>query len=105
MMGVNKNMVHEIELGKHGNTIYVLHNVYSFLGYVPTTLNIDITMLRGKLFVHRIKYGLTYTKLAHKVGLDKSTIVRFERGRMAKEETKEKIQEYLNLFNNEELQQ
>ncbi len=103
LMGVNKNFVHEMELGKHSNTIYALHNVYDFLGYIPTTLNIDATTLSGKLFAHRIVYGLTYTKLAHKVGLDKSTLARFERGQVAKEETIEKIEQYLKKIDNEEL--
>ena len=103
MMGVNKNMVHEIELGKYGTTIYALHKVYTFLGYVPTTLNIDITALRGKLFAYRIRYGLTYAKLAHKIGLDKSTLTRFELGRIAKEETIEKIEQYLKTVYDEEL--
>jgi len=103
MMGVNKNLVHEIELGKYGNTIYALHYVCIFLGYLPTTLNIDTTTLRGKLFAHRIVYGLTYTALAKKVGLDKSTLARFERGRMAKEETIVKIEQYLKTLHDEEL--
>lgn len=70
-------------------------NVYLFLGYVPKTLHIDETTLQGKLFAHRIRHGYTYTSLAKLVGLDKSTLARFERGRNPKLETLEKVTNYL----------
>ena len=96
MIKVNRNFVYEMELNHHTNTIYALHKVYLFLGYIPITLKIDTTNLRGQLFEHRIKHGFTFNALAKKIDLDKCTIARFERGRKAKDESIEKIKNYLN---------
>ena len=96
MIGVNRNFICEMELGHHTNTIYALHKVFLFLGYIPTTLNIDEKTLKGKLFAYRIKQGYTYNKMASLIGLDKSTIGRFEQGRKAKQESLVKIERYFN---------
>ena len=95
MIGVNRNFVYKMELNHHSNTIYALHKVYLFFGFLPKTLKIDETTLRGTLFAHRIRNGLTYREVAEKVGVDKSTIGRFEQGRIAKEESIQKIEQYL----------
>lgn len=87
--------MYEMELVHCTNTIYGLHKVYSFLGYIPKTLNIDETTLQGKLLAYRIKNGLTYTKLAKSIGLDKSTLSRFEKGKAYKEKKFIKILEIL----------
>ena len=58
-MGLYPNLPNEIECGKRGNTIYVLHKIYLFLGHIPKTLHIDETTLQGKLFAHRIRHGYT----------------------------------------------
>lgn len=97
-MDVYPNLPNEIECGKASNTIYVLHKVYLFLGYIPITLKIDKNSLRGKLFVHRIRYGYTYNVIAQKIGLDKSTISRFEKEKVCKKETLIKITEYFNKY-------
>lgn len=97
-MDVYPNLPNEIECGKATNTIYVLHKVFLFLGYIPKTLNIDETTLRGQLFAHRIKNGFTYTALAKKTGLDKSTINRFEKGKVCKKDTLIKIIKHFNKY-------
>lgn len=92
---VNRNFVYEMELGHHTNTIYALHKVFLFLGYVPKTLKIKEDKLRGKLFAHRIRNGLTYQAVAKEVGLDKSTVARFERGKKLKSLSLKKIEDYI----------
>ena len=84
-----------MELGHHTYTIYALHKVYLFFGYIPTTLNIDKSTLQGQIFIHRIKHRLTYNAIAKEIGLDKSTLARFERGKASKKETENKIRDYL----------
>ena len=96
MIGVNRNFIYEMELNHHTNTIFALHKTYLFLGYIPTTLKIDVSELRGKLFEHRIKNGFTFNALSKKIGLDKSTIARYEQGRKSKQETVNLIFNYLN---------
>ena len=94
MIDVNRNFVYEVELGHYTNTIYALHKLYFFLGYIPTTLRIT-SGLRGKLLEHRIINGYTYNDVAQKIGLDKSTIARFERGENIKKENDDRISKYL----------
>ncbi|MCP4181198.1 MAG: transcriptional regulator [bacterium] len=98
MIGVNRNFIYEMELGKHTNTIYALHKVYLFLGYIPITLKMPLG-LRKELFEYRIIYGYSFSALSKKIGLDKSTIVRFEKGKSSKKSTIEKIITFLNNDN------
>lgn len=93
-LGVNRNFIYEMELGHHMNTIYALHKVFLFFGFLPKTLKINETTLRGQLFAHRMRNGLTYQAVAKMIGLDKSTIARYERGQIVKAESQFKIIEY-----------
>jgi len=36
---VNRNFVYEVELNRRTNTIYSMHKICTFLGYIPKTLN------------------------------------------------------------------
>ena len=96
MIGVNRNFVYEFELNKRAHTIYALHKVFLFLGYIPNTLTIDEGTLRGKLFAHRIINGYTYTQMASLIGLDKGTIGRFEQGREVAQNSIKLIERYFN---------
>lgn len=95
-IGVNRNFVYECELNHRTNTIFALHNIYLFLGYIPLALRINEATLRGKLYAHRIMNGLILNDIAKKSGLDKSTIGRFEKGLILKAESLKKIEDYLN---------
>jgi transposase len=95
-IGAHRGFFNELEMGHRDNSIYVLHKAATFLSYVPKTLNIDETTLEGKLYAHRIREGFPLSYLADElIGLDKSTLGRFERGRIAKSDTIEKIKLYL----------
>lgn len=96
-VGTYRGFFNELEVGNRENSIYVLHKAYTFLGYIPTTLQIDENTPQGQLYAHRIKIGLPLSKIASKVGLDKCTLGRFERGRKAKTESIEKIIDYLKI--------
>ncbi len=60
MLGVNRNVVYEVELNRRTNTIYALNKISLFLKYIPKTLNIDKNTLQGKLIAYRIWTGKTY---------------------------------------------
>lgn len=94
---VNRNFVYECELNHRTNSIYALHNITKFLGYIPRTLKIDETTLQGKLRAYRIWTGKTFKQFADEIGLDKSTITRFEIGLVCKTESYEKIEKWINL--------
>lgn len=95
-LSVNKNFIYELELNKRKPSIYTLHKVHLFLGYIPKVLKINNATLQEKLFVYRIKNNLTYIKLAKQIGLDKSTLARFENAKIVKQETYERISNYIN---------
>ncbi len=94
-LSVNKNFVTELENNKRKLTIFALHKACAFLGYIPKTLNFDESKLQGKLFAYRIKNGLTYSNLSKEIGLDKSTLSRFEKGDNLNSESLLKITNYL----------
>ena len=95
MIGVHRGFFNELQNGHRENSIYVLHKATRFLGYVPIILNIDTTTVGGKLYSHRITHGYPLQHIAKQIGLDKSTLARFERGRIAKPESIDKIVTYL----------
>lgn len=91
---VNKNFVTELENNKRTLTIFVLHKAFSFLGYVPKTLKIDISTLQGKLFFYSIKNNLNYSNLAKQINLDKGTLSNFEKRGNSKTATINIIKEF-----------
>ncbi|MDB4292285.1 helix-turn-helix domain-containing protein [Maribacter sp.] len=95
-IGVSRNFVYELELNQHELTIYSLHKSYQFLQYLPETLKIDESTLRGKLYTYRIRNGYSYAIVADKISLDKSTLAHFERGGNVKKGTNAKICDYFN---------
>lgn len=95
IVGAHRGFFNELEMGNRENSIYVLHKACKFLGYVPKTLSIEENTPGGKMYAHRIKNGLPLSKIASEVGLDKSTLARFEKGIRTKEESYEKILCYL----------
>ena len=96
MIGVNRNFIYEMELGHHTNTIYALHKVYLFLGFLPITLKIDIRGMKGKVFAYRIENGFTYHTLSKIIRLDKSTLIRLEKGNCVKKKTVDTINGFFN---------
>jgi transcriptional regulator with XRE-family HTH domain len=97
-IGVNRNFVYEMELGHHNHTIYALHKLYLFLGYIPQALKIDETTLQGKFKAYRICTGKTFSLIANEIELDKSTLSRFEKGLPIKKETYSKIENYIKHY-------
>lgn len=81
LVGEHRGFFNELEMGCRDNSIYVLHKAVRFLGYLPKTLNIDETTGPRKLHAHRVILGLPLRVVAEEVGLDKSTISRFEKER------------------------
>ena len=65
---------------------------------MPEMLKVDESTLQGQLFPYRISNGITYSTLVKKIGLDKSTIARFERGFKVKVTSRQKIINYLSLI-------
>lgn len=95
-MGVNPNFVYEYELNlKKNKTIFALHKIYLFLGFIPKTLQIDESKMRNRMYIHRIKNGNTLSDVGKYCGLEKSTIRRYEKGENCKCESLRKIERYL----------
>ena len=95
LVGAHRGFFNELEMGNRENSIYVLHKAAKFIGYVPKVLNIDETTPRGKMYAYRIINGYPLRFVAEKIGIDKSTLGRWERGRIAKEESLQKILRYM----------
>lgn len=91
---VNRNFIYEHELNQRELTIFALHKISLFLGYIPKTLRVDVYSLQGRLYAYRILNGYPYQVVAEKIGVDKGTLAHFERGGESKPETLLKIQEF-----------
>jgi len=95
---VNRNFVYEVELNRRTNTIYSMHKICTFLGYIPKTLNIDENTLQGKLIAYRIWTGQTYLQLGKEIDLEKSTIIRFVQNKKCKPKSVNKIIYFLKHY-------
>ena len=94
-VGAHRGFCNELEMGYRRNTIYVLHKAYKFLGHIPRTLSLNEETGPGKLYAHRISNGYPLSKAASNIGLDKSTISRYEQGKAINKVSLSKILAYL----------
>lgn len=62
------------------NSVYILRKTSKFLGNVPAILNIDFKQVLGRLYSYRIVDRFSIKYVYKQIGLDKSTLARFERG-------------------------
>lgn len=90
-IGVNRNFVYEWEQNNRTNTIYALHKIYLFLGYIPKTLKLKEKLLKDRLLIYRIHYGLSQKQFGKKIGINGSTVGRIEKDNSVKEHTLEKL--------------
>ncbi|MFK7921862.1 MAG: helix-turn-helix domain-containing protein [Bacteroidia bacterium] len=65
--------------------------IISMLGYTP------IISSYSPLKSIRMRKGLSQKKLAHLIGIDEETIIRFEAGKQCRKETNEKILQWMKL--------
>lgn len=86
--------MHELELNEK-LIIFASHKTFLFLGYILKNSHITENTLQGKLLAYRIKNCLTYSWLGKEFGLDKSTLIKFEKGKQVKVETVYEIDKYL----------
>ena len=73
--------------------LYLLPKIYNFLGYNP--LQGNATTIGEKVKQYRIQKGLSLGKLAQELGVDPSTLARWERG---ESEPPEKLKKLVSFF-------
>lgn len=86
------------DLGTHIDTVVTKDlriNLYAINRFFVEVYYHNESTLTGKLFACRIKNGLTYSKLAEQIGLGKSTLIKVEKDKPIKQETKIKVTEFL----------
>jgi len=77
--------------------IYLLPKVYSFLGYNPLQSNAN--SLGEKIKQYRIQRGLSLRKLAKQLGIDPTTLTRWEKGmREPQRALKQRLNSFLKKF-------
>jgi len=77
--GVNKNSICNWENNRSFPALYFIPRIIKFLGYKPDC--IKTTTLGEKIVTYRKLLGLTQKELAHRLGIDPSTLGRWERGK------------------------
>ena len=77
MMGVSYTLLKEWEHNRYQPGVCSLPKVYAFLGYCPWH---PINTLPEKLKVWRESLGLTRKQLSLKIGIERNTVARWERG-------------------------
>jgi transcriptional regulator with XRE-family HTH domain len=93
IIGVDTNSITNWEKNRNRPGLYLLPKVFEFLGYDPfPVLAMSFT---EKLKEYRRKNGLSIRKFAQILGVDPTTLTRWERGNV---EPKGKLKERVNLF-------
>ncbi|MBI1804137.1 MAG: helix-turn-helix transcriptional regulator [Ignavibacteriae bacterium] len=79
LLGVTTSTITNWEKNRGGSALRLIPNITTFLGYdpVPETA----TTLGQKIKLYRRSRGLSMKKLAKKLGIDPTTLTRWERGR------------------------
>jgi transcriptional regulator with XRE-family HTH domain len=78
-IGVNTLTVCNWENNLTAPRLYLLPKIIEFLGFNPLASN--ATTLGERVKQYRIQKGLSLRKMAKELGVDKSTLARWERGR------------------------
>ncbi len=80
-LGANVTTVTNWELGHSGPALWFVPRIIEFLGYVPCDTSPDSLPLPDRIKVYRRLRGLSQKTLARKLGVDPSTLARWECGR------------------------
>ena len=79
IIGVDETTIYNWENNRASPSLYALPKVIRFLGYNP--LPSDPKTLGEKLLAYRKLHGITQKELAKKLGVDPTTLARWERGK------------------------
>jgi transcriptional regulator with XRE-family HTH domain len=75
-IGVNKDTIHNWETNRTAPEVCLIPHIIDFLGYSPY----DATWSFGQwLRVVRLALGLSHRRFAERVGVDQSTVLKWER--------------------------
>ncbi len=95
-LGVDKTSVHNWEKNRASPSLPFIPKIIKFLGYVP--YDTPAKTFGEKILTYRKLLGLSQEKLARLLGIDPSTLGRWERGeRRPLKRRLEKLKEKLNL--------
>jgi transcriptional regulator with XRE-family HTH domain len=88
-IGVDEATIYNWENNRLSPSLYSIPKIIKFLGYVP--FNLQPKTLGGKLLTYRKVLGVSQKELAQKLGVDPSTLARWERdeGKPSKSSLKE----------------
>ncbi len=93
IIGVDTNSIINWEKNRSSPRLYLLPKVFEFLGYNP--LRSDTVTIGDRIRQYRVQNGLSLGKLAKRLGIDPTTLARWERGQI---EPKGKLNDRVNLF-------
>jgi transcriptional regulator with XRE-family HTH domain len=79
IIGVDETTIHNWENNRSSPSLYAVPKVIRFLGYNP--LPSSPTTLGEKLLSYRKLNGITQEELARRLGVDPTTLARWERGK------------------------
>lgn len=92
-LGVDKDSLCNWENNRNSPSLYFIPEIIKFLGYIPDC--IKGKTLGEKIVTYRKLLGFTQKKLAHHLGIDPSTLGRWER---SKSKPSKKLLEKLTAF-------
>ena len=78
-IGVDENSLCNWEKNRASPSLYFIPKIIQFLGYVPDFLQANTP--GEKIVISRRVLGLTQKELAHRLGIDPTTLGRWERGK------------------------
>ena len=78
-LGTSNTSIYNWENNRASPSLYSIPGIIKFLGYVPDFRQANT--LGEKIVISRRLLGLTQKELAHRLGIDPSTLGRWERGK------------------------
>ncbi|MHB9010697.1 MAG: helix-turn-helix domain-containing protein [Ignavibacteriaceae bacterium] len=79
ILGVKKESIYNWENNYASPKIHLLSKIIKFLGYIPFQLKLET--VGGKIIAYRILNGLNQKKLAKQLGIDPTTLARWEKNK------------------------
>ncbi len=100
VLGVTKDTVTYWEVGRSSPDLHGTAKIIKFLGYIPSVLSDKEPKTLGKKIVYyRRLAGITQKELARRLGVDTTTLAKWERGeREPRSIFQERLSNLLNFF-------
>jgi DNA-binding transcriptional regulator YiaG len=97
-LGVSESTVNNWEMNRYAPKTYLFPRIFAFLGYIPSPYDKKSDNIIEQIKLYRLTHGLSQKKFAKLVGVDETTVAKWERGEQEPSKSKTKNLLFLSVL-------